>query len=119
MGHLASTYSIAGSPGFRMKPELLSKNRYASIVFLLLSLTVPTVVIGQSGRNTDKAAKPSPAKRKPVAEPAAEPAPSRGTPVSNSQTPTRDSRPRKISDETDPSDTVRVSSNLVPIPASV
>ena len=89
------------------------------MVFLLLSLSVPTVVIGQSGRNTDKAAKPSPAKRKPAAEPAAEPSPSRGTPVSNSQTPARDSRPRKITDEADPSDTVRVSSNLVPIPASV
>ena len=102
-----------------MKPQLLSKIRCASIVCLLLSFSIPTVGIAQSGRNTDKAAKPSSAKRKPVAEPAAEPAPSRGTPASNSQTPTRDSRPRKTSDEVEPSDTVRVSSNLVPIPASV
>ena len=102
-----------------MKPQLLSMNRCVSIGFLLLTLSVPTVVIAQSGRNTTKEAKPSPAKRKPVPESPAEPAPSRGTPVSNSQTPPRDSRPRKTSDEIEPSDTVRVSSNLVPIPASV
>jgi len=102
-----------------MKPNPLSKNRCFSIVLLLLSFSIPTVGIAQSGRNTDKAPKPSSAKRKTVAEPAAEPAPSRGTPVSNSQTPAKDSRPRKTSDEVDASDTVRVSSNLVPIPASV
>ena len=99
-----------------MKPQLLSKHRCVSIVFLLLGLSVATVVIAQSGRNTDKAAKPSTAKRKPV--PVAEPGPS-AVPSSSPQTPTRDSRPRKISEEADPSDTVRVSSNLVPIPASV
>jgi Ca-activated chloride channel homolog len=100
-----------------MKPQLFSMNRCVSIVFLLLSLSVLTVAIAQSGRNTSKEAKPSPAKRKPVAEPVAEP--SRGTRVSTSQTPARDSRPRKTTDEVEPSDTVRVSSNLVPIPASV
>lgn len=119
MGHLAATDSIAGTSGFRMKPQLLSMIRCVSILFLLLSFSVPTAVIAQSGRNTDKAAKPSPAKRRPGTEPVAEPGQSPGTPSSNPQTPAKDSRPRAVSDEVDASDTVRISSNLVPIPASV
>jgi len=102
-----------------MKLQHLPKIRCASIVFLLLGSSVPTAVIAQSGRNTDKAAKPSPTKRRPAPEPVAEPSRSPGTPSSNPQTPAKDSRPRTVSDEVDPSDTVRVSSNLVPIPASV
>ena len=102
-----------------MKPKLLSKIRCASIVFLLLSFSVPTAVLAQSGRNTDKTAKPSPVKRRPATEPVAEPRPSPGTSGSSSQTPAKDTRPRTVTDEIDPSDTVRVSSNLVPIPASV
>jgi Ca-activated chloride channel homolog len=101
-----------------MKPKLLSKIRCASIVFLLLDFSLPPDVIAQSGRNTDKTAKPSPTKRRPAIEPVAEPVKA-GTPSSKPQTPAKDSRPRTISDEIDPSDTVRVSSNLVPIPASV
>lgn len=101
-----------------MKLQLRSKIRCASIVFLLLAFSVSTAVIAQSGRNTDKTAKPSPSKRKPAAVPVAEPGQVR-TPSSNPQTPAKNSRPRTVSDEIDPSDTVRVSSNLVPIPASV
>jgi len=102
-----------------MKPLLLSTNRGVSIVSLLLSLSVATVVIAQSGRNTDKSAKPLPAKRKSVPVTVPEPGQSPGPPTSSPQTPTKDSRPRKASDEADRADTVRVSSNLVPIPASV
>ncbi|MDQ2921673.1 MAG: VWA domain-containing protein [Acidobacteriota bacterium] len=102
-----------------MKLEILSKVFCLSMLFLLLSLNLPTSVIAQSGRNTVKVAKPSSAKRKPAREPAAEPDQSPGTPSSNPQTPAKGSRPRAVGDEVDPADTVRVSSNLVPIPASV
>jgi len=116
MGHLASTDSIAGSSGFRMKPQLLSKLGYVSLVFWLLSLSVPVSALAQSGRNTAKTPKPAPVKRKPAPDPVGEP---RQSPSSNPSPPAKVSRPRTVSDEIDPSDTVRVSSNLVPIPASV
>ncbi|MDQ2920785.1 MAG: VWA domain-containing protein [Acidobacteriota bacterium] len=102
-----------------MKPQLLAKIRCVSIAFLLLGFSVSTAVIAQSGRNTDKTAKPSPSKRRPSTPPVTESSPSSGIPSSNPQTPAKDTRPRTVSDEVDPSDTVRVSSNLVPIPASV
>jgi len=102
-----------------MKPLLLSKIRCGSIVFLLFGFSVPTVVSAQSGRNTDKTAKRSPTKRKPAPTPETEPSQSPGTPSPNPQTPAKDSRPRAVAEEVDPADTVRVSSNLVPIPASV
>src|SRR5687767_13204265 len=119
MGHVASTDSIAGSSGFRMKPTLFSKIRFVSLLFALLSFSVPLSAIAQSGRNTVKTPKPAPVKRKPVPGPVGEPSQSTGTPSSNPQPPAKSSRPRSVSDEVDPSDTVRVSSNLVPIPASV
>ncbi|MGI9065084.1 MAG: VWA domain-containing protein [Pyrinomonadaceae bacterium] len=102
-----------------MKPHLLAKIRGVSMVVLLLSFSVPFAVIAQSGRNTDKTAKPSPAKRKSTTQPAAGPGQSPGTPSSKPQTPAKSSRPRAVGDEVDPEDTVYVSSNLVPIPASV
>jgi Ca-activated chloride channel homolog len=119
MGHLAATDSLSGSSGFRMKPPLLAKIPCVSIVFLLLSFIVPIASHAQSGRNTDKTAKPSPTKRRPRPEPAGEPGQSPDTSTSNPQTPAKASRPRTVSDEIDPTDTVRVNSNLVPIPASV
>lgn len=99
-----------------MKPPLFSKIHYVSILFWLLSLSVPISAIAQSGRNTVKTPKPPPVKRKPAPEPVGEPSQSPGTPSSS---PAKSSRPRTVSDEVDPSDTVRVSSVLVPIPASV
>lgn len=72
-------------------------------------------ILGQSGRNTNKGSKPATTKRRPMSDPAAGPAQSSGT----AKTPAKESRPRAVSDEIDPADTVRVSANLVPIPASV
>jgi VWFA-related protein len=113
MGLLASTDSIAGSSSIRMKPQLFSSIHWLPIVALLIIACVSIPAPAQSGRNTEK--KPAPVKRRSVSEPGMEAGQSSGTP----KTPANDSRPRTVSDEIDPADTVRVSSNLVPIPASV
>jgi VWFA-related protein len=96
-----------------MKPTLFSYTPWLSIVVLLIAFIVPMPVYAQSGRNTPNP-KPTPMKRRPVSEPA-EPS----QPSSTQKTPAEGSRPRAVSDEVDPADTIRVSSNLVPIPASV
>ena len=97
------------------------------IAFVLLAISGATV-LAQSGRNKDKTPKTTPTKNRstgPIAEPPRSPiatgANSRvnepGSPGSQShrKEPLRDN----AGEEVDPSDTVRVSSNLVPIPASV
>lgn len=110
--------TIALLPGKRR-----AKFRAASLVFVLLGLGLATVVLAQSGRNHGKTPKPAttkPGSTGPVAAPgnAATPAASRrqGADIeSHPQDPPKDN----AGDEVDPNDTVRVSSNLVPIPASV
>ena len=98
--------------------------RTVLLFMALLSLCVATAVVGQSGRNKEKAPKASPTKAKssgPIADPPKalpnDPSSSVSRPRSASQ-PVPTGSP-KDSDEVDESDTVRVSSNLVPIPASV
>ena len=114
---MAATDSIPGPSSIRMKPKRRSFIRPLSIVFLLLSLSFPTGVFAQSGRNTDKTTKPAPAKRRPASD--AGSSSSSGTPSPSPQTPVKGTRPRAVGDEIDPADTVRVTANLVPIPASV
>jgi VWFA-related protein len=103
---------------------LLPNIRSISSVFLFLSLSFATVGVAQSGRNKTKAPRPSPTKPKsspgPIAEPGKSPAATSSIPL-NSQTHTSKapSPQNNAGEEVDPSDTVRVSSNLVPIPASV
>jgi len=95
--------------------------------FVLLALSLATIVVAQSGRNKEKAPKTSPTKTRstgPIAEPTKSPTPAgsssrSNTPGSASQSRSKDSPKDSSSEEVDPSDTVRVSSNLVPIPASV
>ena len=95
--------------------------------FVLLALSLATIVAAQSGRNKEKAPKPSPTRTSsiaPVAEPTKSPPPAGSssrpnTPSSASQSRPKDSSKDNASEEVDPSDTVRVTSNLVPIPASV
>jgi len=100
------------------------------IVLALLGLSLATIVVGQSGRNKEKAPKASPTKNRstgPIAEPSKSPPPTSNStsnssstvPGSASQSRPRESSKDNSSEEVDPSDTVRVSSNLVPIPASV
>ena len=102
-----------------MKRGVGSRLWLALIVSVIICASGAFAVIGQSGRNQDK--KPAPAKGKPgsrpgpIAEPRAEPTPT----ISQSPAPTKTTPAVQASDEIDPADIVRVSSNLVPIPASV
>ena len=105
-----------------MRAKFLAHIRPLLIVVALLGLVFATAMVeAQSGRNKDKTSKPLPARprasARPIAEPSKSPSPSNpGTQELPQQSPS----PRETSgEEVDPSDTVRVSSNLVPIPASV
>ncbi|MDQ2938358.1 MAG: VWA domain-containing protein [Acidobacteriota bacterium] len=103
---------------------LLRSIGLATIVLLLLALSFATFVAAQSGRNKEKAPKPSPTKPKsypaPIVEPIKSPAATGSIPQSSQAHPTQAPSPVNNSgEEVDPSDTIRVSSNLVPIPASV
>jgi hypothetical protein len=93
------------------------------ILVLFLVLSCAPFVVAQSGRNPQKTSKPVTTKTKSSPDPVAEPArsPATSTSSKNSQTPLKPSpSPAETTgEEIDPADTVRVSSNLVPIPASV
>ncbi len=96
------------------------------IVFALLGLISVTIVAGQSGRNKEKAPKTAPAKIRSTsstAEPGKSPPPSSNSsstvPGSGSQSRPRETSKDSSGEEVDPLDTVRIISNLVPIPASV
>ena len=92
-------------------------------VFLLACFTFAGVVLAQSGRNKDKKPKPVPARNSPtgpIAEPSKSPAnPSTIRSISGGQSRPKDSSKENDGEDLDPDDTVRVVSNLVPIPASV
>jgi Ca-activated chloride channel homolog len=98
--------------------------RRTQVVFAVSVVTVLTfaaVVFAQSGRNKEKFPKPAPTKSRPSG-PIAEPGKSPARQSANSSASGAQSRPKdsgKDGDEVDPDDTVRVVSNLVPIPASV
>jgi Ca-activated chloride channel family protein len=108
-----------------MKARVSRKTCPVLLGFVLLAVSFATIVAAQSGRNKEKAPKPSPTKTRsiaPVAEPTKSSPPAgslSNTPGSASQSRPKDSRKDSASEEVDPSDTVRVTSNLVPIPASV
>lgn len=109
-----------------MRGQIISPVRLAGvgstlllIVLLGAGLAMATVVFAQSGRNKEKTPKTSARKVKSSA-PSAEPSPSATPSKSKSQSPDAQSPQKEnSSDEVDESDTVRVVSNLVPIPASV
>lgn len=110
-----------------MKARVSPKTCPVLLSFVLLALSLATIVAAQSGRNKEKAPKPSPMKTRstaPVAEPIKSAPPSGSSSRSNTPSSAGQSRPKdsstvNASEEVDPSDTVRVTSNLVPIPASV
>ncbi|MEP6570267.1 MAG: VWA domain-containing protein [Acidobacteriota bacterium] len=98
------------APGMRSLP----------LVFILLGASLATVVPAQSGRNQTKTPKPLPAKAKSntsIAGPKQDAPRSPQTQASPSHS--NNSAKQLPSDEVDDADTIRVSSNLVPIPASV
>lgn len=91
------------------------------LLLVLLGLIFATFGLAQSGRNKDKTPKPLP---RPSAGsiPAQDSDKPSNPSTSNPQTPTKESpkiKPDRENGEIEESDIVRVSSNLVPIPASV
>jgi Ca-activated chloride channel family protein len=103
-----------------------SEQRYSRLlVFALLGLSLATVAFAQSGRNKEKKPKPSPTRTgtvgsitEPARTPSARSSTTSGSGSGNQSRP-KDSTKDNSNEELEPSDTVRVSSNLVPIPASV
>jgi Ca-activated chloride channel family protein len=93
------------------------------MLLVLLVVSLATVGFPQSGRNQPKTPKPATTKAKsnnPITGPASSATPPRST--SETQRPkesAKDSPKDKSSEDVDEGDTVKVVSNLVPIPASV
>jgi Ca-activated chloride channel family protein len=104
-----------------LRSQALCQVVFAVVVLAVLALaTLP--VIAQSGRNKEKTPNPAPAKSR-----AAGPFPTSGKapakPTAGPSATAAESRPKESAkdngEDVDPDDTVRVVSNLVPIPASV
>lgn len=121
MGRLDSgnTKRVAGHASRRLKRARFARSRQAALLALVVLLSMlGFAVFAQSGRNKEKTPQPAPKKARPngpntdISGASQSPTP-RPTPVSQPVETT------KKSDEVDESDTVRVTSNLVPIPASV
>ena len=90
------------------------------VVFVLLGISLATVAFAQSGRNQPTTPKPSTAKTKSsgsIAGPTTSPTPARSQ--TRSQSSPQAAPAERASDEVGEADTVRVVSNLVPIPATV
>jgi VWFA-related protein len=106
----------ACAPSFRFSPA-----RYSLLILvLLLAAAIASVAFAQSGRIKDKTSKPGTTKnRSTTSEPSTTPTPAKSRPVPVTKSPSPDPQKQSSSDEVDDSDTVRVISNLVPIPASV
>ncbi|HEV2828112.1 MAG TPA: VWA domain-containing protein [Pyrinomonadaceae bacterium] len=93
------------------------------VLIVLLGAGLATIVLAQSGRNKEKTPKTSARKNKstsPSTEPSSSATPAKSRSQSSDAQPRPgDSANENSSDEVDESDTIRVISNLVPIPASV
>lgn len=100
-----------------MSERLVAKLWLGLLASAILSLTFAIVGFAQSGRIKEKS-KPGAAKPKAGSSPSADSEKTR-TPPAATQTPAKDSPRTNTGEEVEESDIVRVSSNLVPIPASV
>lgn len=91
------------------------------VFVVLLGISLASVVLGQSGRNQPKTQNPLPPKVKPSGSVSGPNVPA--TPANSQRqpptTPAKGTQKENSSDDVDDDDTVRVTSNLVPIPASV
>ncbi len=93
---------VARTKSHQTRDRARQLNRWlVTILIGLFCLCVGVPAFGQSGRRGDPG---KPAKPKPMSDP---------------DRPGTSNRPTKATDEIDPDDVVRISSNLVPIPASV
>ncbi len=91
-------------------------------VIVVICVSLAATVFAQSGRNQEKQTTSAPGKSsKPKTRPGpiADPRQSSPSPQTNTQAPSKGAPAERSSDEIDETDIVRVSSNLVPIPASV
>lgn len=89
------------------------------LVIVLLGVSLATVVLAQSGRNKEKTPNSSTKIKSTSGAQSSSPTPSKPKSQGSTQSSPKDFSQEKSSDEADDSDTVRVISNLVPIPASV
>jgi len=96
------------------------KTRSVFLVLLLLGASLATVSLAQSGRNKGEAPKTSKTRPSdPLAGPGKAPASSSSKTPGSANPPTPKNSPTPSTEEVADEDTVRVISNLVPIPASV
>jgi Ca-activated chloride channel family protein len=125
MGQLASgiTRQTTSAVGERLSSSVSPRARSVRtrhLVVVLLGVSLATAVFAQSGRNQPKTPKAAPAKPKAsgsIARPSGSPIPP-ARPI-NTPAPPGNSSVENSSDDVDEADTIRVSSTLVPIPASV
>ncbi len=115
MGHLASGNSRRnpGISGRRLNLNYLST---AKLLPFLLVFVVVFSVSAQSGRIKDKPPKTTPPKSKPSGTLSG---PDRPAPAVQTSGQSKSNEAQKNTDDVDDNDTIRVSSNLVPIPASI
>ena len=105
--------------GLRMNVAFRSKLWAGLFVVAVICVSSGSAVFSQSGRNQEQ--KPGSSQDRPGTRPRpiADPRQSSSSPQTNTQAPLKDAPAKRSSDEIDENDIVRVSSNLVPIPASV
>jgi VWFA-related protein len=115
MGHLASGNSRRdpGTSGRWLKRLFaLTTNLLPFLVLIALAITVPA----QSGRIKEKPSKAAPSKAKSTGASSGQDRPASTTTTSSQS---KGNSARNTTDEVDEDDTVRVTSNLVPIPATI
>lgn len=101
-------------------PPRLARIWSGLLVIVLLGVSLATVVLAQSGRNKEKTPKPSIKIKSTSGGQSSSPAPSKPKSQGSTQSSPKDFPQEKSSnEEVGDSDTVRIISNLVPIPASV
>ncbi|HEV7684166.1 MAG TPA: VWA domain-containing protein [Pyrinomonadaceae bacterium] len=116
------TRRTTGLAGKRMMHACPRRLRQPLVFVVMLGISLASVVFAQSGRNQPKTPKPSPPKVKPsgsISGPNVSPTPPNSQTQTQTPAPAKESQKENSSDEVDEADTVRVTSNLVPIPASV
>ncbi|HSS22030.1 MAG TPA: VWA domain-containing protein [Pyrinomonadaceae bacterium] len=117
MGHVGSgiTKRITGDASRWLKRARLNRPAGPALLAAVILSAAGFVVFAQSGRIKDKAKAETP-KSKTTRPSSDVSGPTSALPVPKATPPTR---PRELPNDIDDTDTVRVTSNLVPIPASV
>lgn len=101
-----------------MRKRPFPQLRSGLLVSVLLSLSFGVVVFAQSGRIKEKTSKPVPTKSRAGSSPSSDAEKTQPSSTNNQKRP-KDAPGANAGEEVEESDIVRISSNLVPIPASV